>query len=463
MCYYKYNFNINQIEFRMNTLFRFTVILLIVAFTSALAYAKPLGERIVLDNGVVLLYSYQPALPIVSYNIIIDSGSIRESENKAGLSDITANLLTEGAGGLSSQQIAEKIEFVGGSISSIGGREYISVGLNVLSKDLPLGLDLLYKVLRQPDFPQSELDRIKKQTIGAIDAKQDDPSSLAQDAFLESVYTKANGYGRPVEGYKETIADISRDDVIKFYKENYCPDRMIIAVVGDINREDAVNSIKKLTKNWNNLPKSDIKVSKISNVNKNIIINKKLTQANILYGSLGIERGNSDYYKALTMNYILGGGGFTSRLMDIIRDNNGLAYDVHSYFMPSKYTGIFIAGLQTRKDSADRAVKLLKDEIKRIKSTSVTDNELNAAKAYLIGSFPLKIDTNAKISNMLVQLEFYNLGLDYPDRYPAIIKAITKDDIKAAANKYLPTENNAIEVIVGEFNHETIDSGNKSK
>lgn len=463
MCYYKYNFNINQIELRMNILFRFALILVIIAFSLGTAYAKPLGERIVLDNGVVILYSYQPSLPIVSYNIIIDSGSIRESENKAGLADITANLLTEGAGGLSSQQIAQKIEFVGGSISSIGGREYTSVGLNVLSKDLPLGLDLLYKILRQPDFPQSELDRIKKQTIGAIDAKQDDPSTLAMESFLETIYTRSNGYGRPVEGYKETISSVSRDDVIRFYKENYCPDRMIVAVVGDIKRDDAINSIKTLTQNWSNLPKSDIKVSQISNVNKNIIIKKKLTQANILYGSSGIERGNTDYYKALTMNYILGGGGFTSRLMDIIRDNNGLAYDVHSYFMPSKYTGIFIAGLQTRKDSADRAVKLLKDEIKRIKSTSVTDNELNAAKAYLIGSFPLKIDTNAKISNMLVQLEFYNLGLDYPDRYPAIIKAITKDDIKAAANKYLPTENNAIEVIVGEFNNETIDSGNKSK
>lgn len=447
----------------MNILFRFAVSLVIIAFSLNAAYAKPLGERIVLDNGVVLLYSYQPALPIVSYNIIIDSGSIREIEDRAGLSEITANLLTEGAGGLSSQQIAEKIEFVGGSISSSGGKEYATVGLNVLSKDLPLGLDLLYKVLRQPDFPQAELDRIKKQTIGAIDAKQDNPSALAQDAFLESVYTKASGYGRPIEGYKETITNITRDDVIKFYKNNYCPDRMIVAVVGDIKRDDAINSIKKLTENWNNLPKSDIKLSKVSNINKNIIINKKLTQANILYGSLAIERSNSDYYKALTMNYILGGGGFTSRLMDIIRDNNGLAYDVHSYFMPSKYTGIFIAGLQTRKDSADRAVKLLKDEINRIKSTSVTDNELNAAKAYLIGSFPLKIDTNAKISNMLVQLEFYNLGLDYPDRYPAIIKAITKDDIKAAANKYLPTENNAIEVIVGEFDNETINSGNKSQ
>jgi len=439
------------------------ILLIISLFVAQAAYAKPLGERIVLDNGTVLLYSYQPGLPTVSYDIIVENGTLSETFDTAGLSNITADLLTEGAGGLTSQEIAQKIEFVGGSIYSTGGREYITIGLNILKKDLPLGQELLYKVLREPDFPEDELDRLKKQIIGGIDAKQDNPGELAQDAFSEALYTKFSPYGRPVEGYKETVSKITRDDVVKFYMENYYPNRIIVAVVGDIKKDDALLSVQKLTDSWVNLPKPNITIPKISNANKNIIINKKLTQANILYGSMGIERGNSDYYKALTMNYILGGGGFTSRLMDIIRDNNGLAYDVHSYFVPSKYTGIFIAGLQTKKESADRAVKLLKDEITRIKSTSVTDNELNAAKAYLTGSFPLKIDTNAKISNMLVQLEFYDLGLDYPDRYPAIIRAITKDDIKAVANKYLPTENNAIEVIVGEFDNETINSGNKSK
>lgn len=427
------------------------LLLIILLSLTQIAYAKPLGERIVLDNGTVLLYSYQPGLPTVSYNIIIDSGSIRETADKAGLANITANLLTEGAGGLTSQEIAEKIEFVGGSIYSTGGKEYVTIGLNILKKDLPLGLELLQKVTREPDFPQDELDRLKKQIIGGIDAKQDNPGELAQDAFLESVYTKSNGYGRPIEGYKDTIDSITRDDVVKFYMENYYPSRMIVAVVGDIKKDEAISSVQKLTGSWVNLPKQDITLPSLTYpVSPLIKINKKLTQANILYGAIGVSRDNPDYYKVLTMNYILGGGGFTSRLMDTIRDNKGLAYDVHSYFMPNKYTGVFIAGLQTKKESADEAIKLLKNEIERIKSAPVSDTELANAKAYLVGSFPLKIDTNAKISNMLVQLEYYNLGLDYPDKYPSIINAITKKDIQNVAAKYLPTELNSVEVIVGE-------------
>ena len=169
-----------------------------------------------------------------------------------------------------------------------------------------------------------------------------------------------------------------------------------------------------------------------------------------MLGHIGIERENPDYYAAYVMNYILGGGGFTSRLMDNIRDNKGLAYDVHSYFAPMKYSGYFNVGVQTKNESAKVAIEEVLKEMERIRSVPVTDKELEDAKAYLTGSFPLKLDTNKKIAGMLTAIEFFNLGLDYPDKYPKMINALTKDDILKVARKYLNPDNYTM-VVVGDL------------
>jgi zinc protease len=183
---------------------------------------------------------------------------------------------------------------------------------------------------------------------------------------------------------------------------------------------------------------------------KVIKIQKTLTQANIILGHLGIKRDNPDYYAVSVMNYILGGGGFASRLMDNIRDNKGLAYDVHSTFSANKYSGSFQAGLQTKNESANTAIEETLKEMERIRTEQVTDKELDDAESYLTGSFPLRIDSNRKIAGFLTSVELYGLGLDYVDNYRKFIEAVTKDDIQRVARKYLNTTNYVL-VVVGDL------------
>jgi zinc protease len=181
-----------------------------------------------------------------------------------------------------------------------------------------------------------------------------------------------------------------------------------------------------------------------------IKINKDITQANIMLGHLGITRDNPDFYAVVVMNYILGGGGFASRLMDNIRDNKGLSYDVHSGFAANKYSGSFMAGLQTKNVSANAAIEEVLKEINRIISEPVSDKELADAKSYLAGSFPLRIDSNNKIAALLISIEHNNLGLDYADNYRKFIEAVKQDDVLRVASKYLNTKDYVL-VIVGDI------------
>ena len=187
---------------------------------------------------------------------------------------------------------------------------------------------------------------------------------------------------------------------------------------------------------------------------KVIKIDKDLTQANIVLGHLGIKRENPDFYAVSVMNYILGGGGFASRMMDNIRDNKGLSYDVHSFFLANKYGGSFQAGLQTKNRTAHIAVAEILKEMERMRSEPVTDKELSDAKSYLTGSFPLRIDSNSKIASFLVAVEFYGLGLDYVDRYKELIESVTRDDVLRVAKKYLHTKDYVL-VLVGNMKQVT--------
>jgi zinc protease len=253
-----------------------------------------------------------------------------------------------------------------------------------------------------------------------------------------------------VQGTIESLDLINRQDIIDFHNTFFAPNNTIMSVVGDISRDELKGLLNKHLGQWKqkNIPSRPL--PNISSINNPTVIkvNKELTQANIILGHLGISRDNPDYYAVSVMNYILGGGGFASRLMDNIRDNKGLAYDVHSYFSASKFSGSFQAGLQTKNESANTAIDEVLREMERIRTEPVSDKELQDAKSYLTGSFPLRIDSNSKIAGFALAVEFNNLGLDYVDKYPSIINAVTQEDILRVAKKYLDTKNYVL-VVVG--------------
>lgn len=423
------------------------VITLVIVPVTAMS-AEPIGKRIVLKNGMVLLLSEKHEIPMVTVSMAIKAGSVVEPGDKPGLASLTASLLTQGTVKRTANQISREIDFIGGSISVSGGDDYASASLRVLKKDLKTGFDLLSDVLMHPVFDQKEIDRKVKETLAAIRQQKEEPAVIAGEAFTKAVFGD-HPYGKTSDDVAAFLPKLVRQDVLDFYSRRYGPNDVIIAVVGDVTEKEIVSLLSEQFKGWKNAERAEIGRGKPPVINSVVVkkLDKNITQANIAMGHVGISRENPDYYAVMIMNYILGGGGFSSRLMDNIRDNRGLAYDVHSSFSAQKDPGPFRAWMQTKSESANESIDEIFKELKRIRIEPVSEKELDDAKAYLTGSFPLRMDTYAKIAGMLTSIEIYNLGLDYPRKYPGLINAVTREDILRVAKKYIDPDRMVIVVL----------------
>lgn len=420
------------------TKFIVVIFLFLAAIPAAVPAAEPLGKRIQLDNGMVLLLAEKHDIPMVTVSMAIKAGNTAAAGDKPGLAAITAALLTQGTTRRTANQISSDIDFIGGSLATGGGDDFAAASLRVLKKDIRTGFDLLSDVIMNPVFDQKEIDRKVKSTLAEIQRQKEEPKIVASEAFNKAVYG-GHAYGVTGDDIAAYLPKLTRQDIVDFYKARYHPNDTIIAVVGDVNEKEVVSLLNEYFNGWKQYdqPLPPPVAPPIIDTTSMRKIDKSITQANIVMGHIGISRENPDFYAVSIMNYILGGGGFSSRLMDNIRDNKGLAYDVHSSFASLKETGIFEVGIQTKNESANDVISETFKEIRRIQNDLVSEKELADAKAYLTGSFPLRMDTSAKIAGMLTAIEIYNLGLDYPARYPALINAVTREDIRRVAKKYL--------------------------
>jgi zinc protease len=343
--------------------------------------------------------------------------------------------------------INEELDFMGASLFAGADRDYAGLSLRVLKKDLDKGFDLFMDVLTQPTFPEEEIRREMEKTLAAIHASEDQPDDVAERAFRKALFA-AGVYGHPVEGTKESVQGMTRDDLIGFHRTFYRPNDSIVVVVGDVRPEEIKARLLPALTAW---PKVDVpempSQSPLEKGPKQVKIDRPITQANILLGHGGVARGNPDYYTLTVMNYILGGGGLTSRLMEEIRNKRGLAYSVGSYFDPGKDPGSFQIYLQTKNGSAREAISLSLKEMEQIRKELISEQELEGAKKYLIGSFPMRFDTQAKLSQFLSQMEFYGLGLDYPEKYPSLIRSITREEILRVARTYLHPDRTILVVV----------------
>jgi len=408
-------------------------------------------KRQVLDNGLVLLIVERHNLPVVKVSLGINAGNLMEPEEKAGLSSLVASLLTEGTTSKTAEQISESIEFVGGSIGASGGDDYNSASLSVLKKDIDLGFDLLSDVILNPIFPEDKFNKKKERVKGSLKSKEEDPGFLASREFKKALFG-SHPYGRLISGTADSIDNITREDLVEFHLSHYAPENSVMSVVGDVEPEEVEKLIEKYFAKWTAKKVSKQALPKVEavRVRETIKIDKDLTQATIKLGHIGVSRDNPDYYSLSVMNYILGGGGFASRLMQNIREEKGLVYDIHSYFRSNRLGGSFQVGLQTKNESANTAIEEILKEIKAIRNIPVTDEELSDAKAFLTGSFPMRIETSSRIANFLVAVEFYGLGVRYIDDYPEYINKVTKEDVTRVASKYLDPEKFILVVVANQ-------------
>lgn len=422
------------------------------AGSNQIAYAADINPvRFVMPNGLTVLVQEQHALPIVQIHALIKAGAAHDPSDKAGLANLVAGLLDEGTTTRSANQIGEQIEFVGGALQAKAGEDFTTASARVLKKDIELGFDLLADILLHPAFADHELERVRSQILGEIQSEKDDPGQVAGKAFKQVVFP-SHPYRWPITGTEETLPKIKRADVVQFYTREYVPNQTILTIVGDITVDQARTQLAKRFGGWKRGDNSARTLAPPHQLEKSVVklIEKDLTQATILMGHVGISRTNPDYYAVTVMNYILGAGGFSSRLMDSIRDNQGLAYHVGSHFEANLMPGSFIVSLQTRNEAANQAITGVVTELNRIREAPVTDQELSEAKSYLVGSFPLRVDTISKLAEVLALVELYGLGLDYFSRYPKLIEQVTKDDVLRAAKQYLHPTRYALVVVANQ-------------
>ncbi|WP_447979182.1 M16 family metallopeptidase [Candidatus Nitrospira bockiana] len=407
--------------------------------------------RFVLPNGLTVLVLEQHSLPIVQVHALIKAGAAHDPADKAGLANLVASLLDEGTATRSAKQIAEQIEFVGGLLQTKATEDFTTASTRVLKKDMDLGFEILADILLHPTFPETELERVRNQVLGEIQSEREDPGQVAAKAFKQMIYP-AHPYRWPVNGTEETVPKIKRADIQQFYAREYVPNQTILTVVGDLTVEQAKTQVLKRFGTWKRTETGARQAATPQALDKPLVklIDKDLTQATVVMGHVGISRTNPDYYAVTVMNYILGAGGFSSRLMDSIRDSQGLAYHVGSHFEATLLPGPFVVTLQTRNEAANQAIAGVLAELNRIRESPVTDQELAEAKAYLIGSFPLRLDTIQKLSEVLGLVEFYGLGLDYFSRYPKLIDQVTKDDVLRVAKQYLHPGRYALVVVANQ-------------
>ncbi|HPV82373.1 MAG TPA: pitrilysin family protein [Nitrospira sp.] len=405
--------------------------------------------RSVTANGMTVLFLEQHFLPTVEIHALVKVGSAQDPPDKAGLANLTASLLDEGTQTRTSRQIAEQIDFVGGSLAAHAAEDFTTASARVLKKDADLGFALLADVLQHPAFHKQEFERVRTQILGEILSDDDDPGNVAMKAFHQLIF-HGHPYSWPAHGSEDTLNKITVADVQQFHAREYVPNQTILVIVGDLTQEQAATLVQTHFGSWKKGTPSPYQIKKPTPIDRKMVqlIEKDLTQSTIVLGHTGISRTNPDYYAVTVMNYILGAGGFSSRLMDSIRDKQGLAYGIMSQFDSRLLPGAFFISLQTRTEVTNQAITGVLTEIKGIRDAPVTDQELNEAKSFIVGSFPLRVDSSAKLANVLAQVEFYNLGLDYFTSYPKAIEKVTKDEVLRVAKQYLDPQHYAL-VVVG--------------
>ncbi len=396
-------------------------------------------KRMTLSNGAVLLVSEQHQLPMVTMSIAFDAGSRRDPKGKEGLAALTASSLTLGTTKLTSTEFNQKTDFMGSAVSVGASRDYATASMTTLKKYEDDTLQLLEGTLTDPGLRPADIERKRAEIVAGIKAEEEDPGYVASVAFTKLLFGPDSPYGHLSQGSADSVAKLTPEDVRKFYAEYYKIGSAVIAVAGDVKADEIKAKLEKAFASLHGTvaPQPELGAPVVAPGLHPDLIDRNVQQANVIIGFGGIARSNPDYYRVLVMNYMVGGGGFASRLTKVVRSEKGLAYSVGSGMSAGKFPGGFEAVLQTKNQSAQEAIGLVLQVLREMQEKPVSDTELQGAKKFLIGSFPLKIDKLSSLTSFMLQVELYGLGLDYADRYPKLISEVTKDDVLAAAKKYL--------------------------
>lgn len=412
------------------------------------AYATPKIQHWQALSGAQVYFVENHDLPMLDVAVNFAAGDAYDAADKLGVAGMTHGLLDAGAQGLSEDDISRKMADIGAQLGGSFDADRASISLRTLSSaaERDAALDIVARVLQQPVFPEAVLVRNKSSLIAGLKEAETKPEHLSEKAFGKAVF------GNHPYGWQTEVADvekIKRADLEAFYRSHYNAKNAVVALMGDVTRKQAEAIAQQLTAN---LPQGG-SVASLPAVTAKIAASEQrmahpASQSHILIGTPGIARNDADYFPLYVGNYILGGGGFVSRLMNEVREKRGMAYSIHSYFMPMQQPGAFQVGLQTKKEQADEALKVVRQTLDTFVAKGVTEKELQAAKDNIIGGFPLRIDSNRKILDYLSVIGFYHTPLTYLDDFTQQVDAVTTKQIHDAFKRRIDPQAMAT-VIVG--------------
>ncbi|HEX4945741.1 MAG TPA: pitrilysin family protein [Blastocatellia bacterium] len=403
----------------------------------------PEYQKTKLPNGLTVILMRQTEVPLVSFSLGIRAGAINDPAGKEGLASVTAELLRKGTKIRTSEQLSSELDFVGGNLFFGAEADYVRGQAEFLTKDVPLGVELLSDVLLNPTFPTAEVDKLLAQRIDGVKQAKDQAAAVIQTYFNAYLYG-SHPYARPEEGDEKSLAAIKRADVLSFYEKNYSPQNTTIAVVGNFDPAAMMTALKTKFGGWQKKGSAATVTlpAPVSYQGKKLLLVDKpdSTQTYFLIGNIGIPRNNTDRVGIQVVNTVFG-GRFTSMLNDALRVSSGLTYGARSSFTQRQVAGPFVISTYTQNKTTVQAIDMALDLLKKLHTEGLSEEQLNSAKAYIKGTFPPNIETNDQLARLLVEMDVYGLSENEINDYFAKIDALTLADVKRIIRQYYPLDN----------------------
>jgi zinc protease len=410
-------------------------------------------KRVTLDNGVTVIAKSNHTTPAVSTIVGVRTGAYADPADRDGTAALCARVLDRGTVTRSADAIADDLDGRGASLSVIAGRHQLVVAATCLSDDFPPVLTLAADVMRHPRFADEEINTRREQLITTLRQAEDDPASMASDAFMKALYGD-HPYARKVRGTAHGIEAIRRQDLVRFHQKGFDPSGLIVVVVGDMEEDAAVAAVSKLFGDWTPYAKPTAEKPGVAVPDATAPAARQLVavpmmnkaQADVFYGFIGIRRSDPDYTAMTVMNNALGQYAIGGRLGDSIRERQGMAYYVFSSLDATFGPGPFSIRAGVSAANVEKTIASIDAELAALLDKGFTAQEIDESKSYMIGALPRQLETNAAIASFLLSIETFGLGMDYDERLPGLIGAITKDHADAAARRLLVPERATVAV-----------------
>jgi zinc protease len=409
--------------------------------TTALAPSRPASPtqaRAVLSPGGVEAWHVEsPVVPLVALAFTFEGGAAQDPEDKPGVAQMLSRLLDEGAGPYASDAFQERLAARAIELNFTVGPDALGGSLKTLNKHADEAFELLRLALAEPRLDPDAIERVRGQMIAGLRYQQNDPSAMATKRFFKEAYP-GHPYGRPTQGTVAGVEAITRDDLLAYHRAAVAKSRVKLAVVGAI---DAGHLSAHLDRTFGGLPEAvplrPVPRTTVANCGCRHVVDLDVPQSVIRFGTAGVSWTDPDFIPAYVLNHILGGGAFTSRLFTEVREKRGLAYSVGTSLVSYRAAAMTWGYTATKNERVAECLQVIEGEMARLRDEGPSDEELQKAKDYLTGSYPLSFDTSTKIAHQLAQIAFEGLGIDYPARRNDLIAAVTTDDIRRAAERVI--------------------------